>query len=60
MITLLNQEMRKIVENPEVARRLVELGGEPRSSLPGEMQRYVEQEYRKWQKLIELRKIERQ
>ncbi len=60
VITLLNQEMRKIVENPEVARRLVELGGEPRSSLPGEMQRYVEQEYRKWQKLIELRKIERQ
>jgi tripartite-type tricarboxylate transporter receptor subunit TctC len=60
IITQLNREMRKIVDNPEVARRLQELGGEPRASAPEEMQRYVEQEFHKWQKLIELRKIERQ
>lgn len=60
VIALLNRELRKIVDSPEVARRLIELGGEPRSSAPDEMQRYVEQEFRKWQKVIEQRKIERQ
>jgi len=60
IIAQLNRELRKIVDSPEVANRLIELGGEPRSSAPEEMQRYVEQEFRKWQKLIELRKIERQ
>ena len=60
VIALLNRELRKIVDSPEVARRLTELGGEPRSSAPDEMQRYVEQEFRKWQKVIEQRKIERQ
>ncbi len=47
VIALLNRELRKIVDSPEVARRLIELGGEPRSSAPDEMQRYVEQEFRK-------------
>ncbi len=60
VIALLNRELRKIVDSPEVARRLTELGGEPRSSAPDEMRRYVEQEFRKWQKVIEQRKIERQ
>jgi tripartite-type tricarboxylate transporter receptor subunit TctC len=60
VIAQLNQELRKIVDSPDVARRLTELGGEPRSSSPEEMQRYVAQEFHKWQKLIELRKIERQ
>jgi tripartite-type tricarboxylate transporter receptor subunit TctC len=60
VIAQLNRELRRIVDSPDTARRLTELGGMPHSSSPEEMQRYVEQEFRKWRKLIEVRKIERQ
>ena len=60
VIAQLNREIRKIVEQPDTARRLTELGGEPQSSSAEEMQRYVEQVLRKWRGVIDSRKIERQ
>ena len=60
IIAPLNRELRKIVEQPDTARRLTELGGEPQSSSADEMRRYVEQVSRKWRSVIEQRKIERQ
>ena len=60
IIAQLNREIRKIVEQPDTARRLAELGGEPQSSSAEEMQRYVEQVSRKWRGVIDARKIERQ
>jgi tripartite-type tricarboxylate transporter receptor subunit TctC len=59
VIAQINRELRKIIENPETSRRLAELGGDPQSSSPEEMRRYVEQELRKWRNVIEQRKIER-
>jgi tripartite-type tricarboxylate transporter receptor subunit TctC len=41
-------------------RRLQELGGEPQSNTPDEMNRYVASEWRKWRQVIDSRKIERQ
>ena len=60
IIAQLNREIRKIIEQPDTARRLTELGGEPQSSSAEEMRRYVEQVTRKWRGVIEQRKIERQ
>lgn len=59
-VKLLNQELRKIVQQPDVAKRLVELGGDPLQSSPEEFKQFVEQDFRKWQQLIDVRKIERQ
>ncbi len=59
-VKLLNQELRKIVQQPDVIQRLVDLGGEPQYSTPAEFRQFVEQDFRKWQQLIDLRKIERQ
>ena len=60
IVAQLNREVRKIVESPDTLRRLIELGGEPRSSSPEEMQRYVGEEIRKWRGVIEQRNILRQ
>jgi len=60
VIAQLNRELRRIVDAPDTARRLTELGGEPHSSTPEEMQRYVEHELRRWRNVIETRRIERQ
>ena len=59
-IRLINQELKKIVQQADVAKRLVELGGEPQHSSPEEFRLFVEQDLRKWQQLIDVRKIERQ
>ena len=60
VIARLNRELRRIVDAPDTARRLSELGGEPHASTPEEMQRYVEHELRRWSNVIETRRIERQ
>ncbi len=60
IVTQLNRAMVKGLEAPEAARRVSELGGDPQTSSPEELRRYVEREYRKWRNLIEVRKIERQ
>jgi len=60
VVKYLNLELRKIVGQADVVRRLVELGGEPQSNSPDEMNRYVATELRKWRQVIESRKIERQ
>jgi tripartite-type tricarboxylate transporter receptor subunit TctC len=52
--------MRKALAQPDLVRRLQELGGEPQSSTPDEMNRFVASEWRKWRQVIDSRKIERQ
>jgi len=59
VVQYLNAEMRKIVGQADVVRRLVELGGEPQANSPDEMNRYVASELRKWRQVIDSRKIER-
>ena len=60
VVQYLNTQLRKVLEQPEMSRRLLELGGEPQSSTPEEMNRYVAAELRKWRQVIDTRKIERQ
>lgn len=60
IIDRLNAEMRKAVAAPDVAGRLVDLGGEPRASSPAEMRDMVVREIAQWRRVIDLRKIERE
>lgn len=60
VVQYLNAELRKLLSQPDVVRRLVELGGEPQVNAPDEMNRYVAHELRKWRQVIDARKIERQ
>ena len=60
LVQYLNAQMRKALAQPDLVRRLQELGGEPQSSTPDEMNRFVASEWRKWRQVIDSRKIERQ
>jgi tripartite-type tricarboxylate transporter receptor subunit TctC len=60
VVQYLNAQVRKVLEQADMARRLIELGGEPQSSSADEMNRYVAAELRKWRQVIDTRKIERQ
>jgi tripartite-type tricarboxylate transporter receptor subunit TctC len=60
LVQYLNAQMRKALAQPDLVRRLQELGGEPQSSTPDEMNRFVASEWRKWRQVIDGRKIERQ
>ncbi len=60
IIKRLSLEMKKIIDDKDNYNRLAELGGDPQSSTPEEMRQFVENEYLKWQRVIDLRKIERQ
>jgi tripartite-type tricarboxylate transporter receptor subunit TctC len=60
IVQQLNNEIRKFVAQADTARRLTELGGEPQTSSPDEMNRFVANEFRKWRQVINQRKIERQ
>ncbi|MCF8194963.1 MAG: hypothetical protein K9J38_03090 [Polynucleobacter sp.] len=60
IIQALYQEVKKSIENKDVAKRLVELGGEPTHISSAETKLFVENELDKWRKVINLRKIERQ
>lgn len=60
IVKLLNTEVRAIVDDKENAKKLADLGGEPQSSSSEDMQAFVASEYHKWQRVIEMRKIQRQ
>jgi tripartite-type tricarboxylate transporter receptor subunit TctC len=60
IIDRLNAEIRKMVAQPDMAQRLIDLGGEPAASTPAEMQRYVAAEIGKWKRVVEQRRIEQQ
>lgn len=60
VVQYLNAALRRVLEQPDTVRRLLELGGEPQASSPEEMNRYVASELRKWRQVIDSRKIERQ
>ncbi|NBW79078.1 MAG: tripartite tricarboxylate transporter substrate binding protein [Betaproteobacteria bacterium] len=60
IVQQLNNEIRKFVAQTDTAKRLTELGGEPQTSTPEEMNRFVANEFRKWRQVITQRKIDRQ
>jgi tripartite-type tricarboxylate transporter receptor subunit TctC len=56
----LNSQVRAALAQPDMSRRLIDLGGEPQAGSVEEINRFVATELRKWQGVIDSRKIERQ
>jgi tripartite-type tricarboxylate transporter receptor subunit TctC len=57
IIERLNREARRMIDSPDMFKRLVELGGEPAASSAAEMRDLVAREIGKWRRVIELRGI---
>ena len=60
IVERLNAGVRKALDNPDIHKRFVELGGEPRASTPEEMRSFIASEIEKWKKVVETRKLEKQ
>ena len=60
VIDRLNRELRAILAEPGVQQRLAELGGEAYPTSPEEMRARIAREIARWQRVVEVRKIERQ
>ncbi|WPL80833.1 tripartite tricarboxylate transporter substrate binding protein [Bordetella hinzii] len=53
VIKTLNGQLARILERPEVRKRLLELGHEPAGGSPGELAAFAQSERKKWGPLIE-------
>ncbi|WP_048940157.1 Bug family tripartite tricarboxylate transporter substrate binding protein [Bordetella hinzii] len=53
VIKTLNEQLARILERPEVRKRLLELGHEPAGGSPGELAAFAQSERKKWGPLIE-------
>ena len=52
IVTQLNAELRKIVDNPEIKSRLANVGFEAFSSSPDELGEFIKVQYDKWGKMV--------
>ena len=52
IVTKMNQEIRKIVEIPDVRQKLISLGADPETNTPEEFSAYVKSEMAKWGKVV--------
>jgi hypothetical protein len=60
IIDKLNQEIRTILESPEIKQKFSEFGGAPAPSSPEEMRARIEREIARWKKVVDIKHIERQ
>jgi tripartite-type tricarboxylate transporter receptor subunit TctC len=60
VIERLNREVRATLAEPATQQRLAELGGEAYPTSPEEMRARIAREIARWQRVVEVRKIERQ
>jgi tripartite-type tricarboxylate transporter receptor subunit TctC len=58
IINRLNAEIVRILQTPEMRKRLAELGAEPAALKPQEFLAFIRKENAKWEKLIDERNIE--
>jgi tripartite-type tricarboxylate transporter receptor subunit TctC len=54
IVTKLNQQVVKILAEPEMAQRLASQGAEPRSSTPEELAKFMQVESVRWKKVIQV------
>jgi len=54
IVTKLNQQVVKILADPEMAQRLASQGAEPRSSTPEELAKFMQVESVRWKKVIQV------
>jgi tripartite-type tricarboxylate transporter receptor subunit TctC len=59
VVQRLNSDLRKVLAEPEVQKRLAALGGGAAPVSPEEMRRQVETEIERWRRLVESRRIQR-
>ena len=60
IVDKLNQEIRLILDSPEVKQKFAEFGGAPTPSTPEEMRARIEREITRWRKVVDIKGIERQ
>jgi len=60
VIDRLHQEVAKAIGNPDVQKRLAELGVEGRTNTPEEMRKFFAAETQRWSKVVETAKIPKQ
>jgi tripartite-type tricarboxylate transporter receptor subunit TctC len=60
IVDKLNQEIRLILDSPEVKQKFTEFGGAPTPSTPEEMRTRIEREITRWRKVVDIKGIERQ
>ena len=53
IIAKLNSEINTLIKEPDMAKRLVELGGEPRAQTPEAFGEEIKSETEKWKKVVE-------
>jgi tripartite-type tricarboxylate transporter receptor subunit TctC len=53
IIAKLNSEINTLIKEPDMAKRLVELGGEPRAQTPEAFGEEIKAETEKWKKVVE-------
>jgi tripartite-type tricarboxylate transporter receptor subunit TctC len=58
VVARLNRELRAVLGSPDVAKRLIDTGGEVRPSNPDELGHHVEGEIAKWKRVVAEKKIE--
>ena len=57
IVTMLNREINRILQLPDVKARLLELGAEPASLSPEQFIDFIRSDNAKWEKLIKERGI---
>lgn len=60
VVDRLNAEVRRALAQPEVRKRIEDLGNEVRASAPEEMRAHIASEIAKWKRVIDEARIERQ
>lgn len=60
IIDKLNRELRQIITAPEIKLKFAELGGISTPSTPDEMKNRIHVEIERWQKIVDLKSIEKQ
>jgi tripartite-type tricarboxylate transporter receptor subunit TctC len=58
VIARLNRELRVVLEQPDIRKRFIDMGGVVRPSSPEEMGRHLKGEITKWKRIVEEKKIE--
>lgn len=53
IVTRLNAEVVRILNDPEIAHRLASQGAEPSSTTPGELAKYQRDEHERWKRVIQ-------
>ena len=60
IIERLNRDLRRMLSEPEVQKRLADIGGAAAPSSPEEMRAQISSEIERWKKIVQSRRIEQQ